>query len=312
MHIIHEAFGLDCDLYKTVLQCSREADAAGLRKAYYRRALKYHPDKIATGVEGLSPLRAQTMFQAISQAYQLLKEPCTRACYDETGEIPDSNDDDDEVAGSGSQQWKTYFEGIFGKVTTSGIEAFSAKYKCSDEEKRDVLREFRFRKGNLKKMLEFVILSEPRDAVRWVEDYIRPVLGTELKDVPQNFVQAMESSLTKMKKLVDETTADTICAGEDTETESDDDIPSVLRDNTTRKVPGKRITKSPVKAKPSQAKKKRGKEDMSTLISQIQGRRSAAKSSVSSIGARYGVDDSADPLGAKEFAEIQAKMLKKS
>ena len=45
-----------------------------------------------------------------------------------------------------------------------------------------MLREFKSRQGNLVKMLDFVMLSEPRDAIRWVEDYISPALYSNNND----------------------------------------------------------------------------------------------------------------------------------
>jgi len=93
-----------------------------------------------------------------------MKDSDLRAFYDESGEIPDQYDDD--IVSAADNPWQAYFEQIFGKVTTSEIDAFSAKYKCSDEERRDVLAELVKRKGNLMQMLDCVMLSEPRDAQR--------------------------------------------------------------------------------------------------------------------------------------------------
>lgn len=192
MHLIEQAFGRNCCLYGDVLQCPRDADAATLRKAYYRRALQYHPDKqpaSSTTATSKSPVdpsgdgdvasatSPHLVFQAISATYQLLKNPESRAEYDETGRIPGDDEydhDNQDLSQEGVQQWKNYFDQIFGKVTRSDIDAFAAKYKCSEEERRDVLKEFQQRRGDLVKMLDYVMLSEPRDALRWAEDYIRP------------------------------------------------------------------------------------------------------------------------------------------
>ena len=235
MHMIEEAFGEGCDLYADVLQCHRDADAAGLRKAYYRTALKHHPDKNPGNAQ------AAAFFQAVTAAYQLLQDPDRRAVYDETGELPDDSvADHDDDSTSGADQWKSYFDAIFGKVTTGGIEAFSAKYKCSDEERRDVLKEFNARKGNLEKMLDFVMLSEPRDCLRWVQDYIRPALASGNANAA--YTAAMEKSLEKLQKKVEQENAGDDGkmgkvdegAVDDDATESEDDEPSLATQRKRR------------------------------------------------------------------------------
>lgn len=302
MHPIEEAFGKGCSLYEDVLKCPKDASAAQLRKAYYRAALLYHPDK---NPDGHAP------FQAISMAYQILKDKETRDAYDESGEIPDTPDDDDDDMGMSNAKnpWKEYFDRIFGKVTTSDIDAFSAKYKCSDEEKKDVLHQYVQRKGNLVKMLEFVMLSTEKDAVRWVEDYLRPAL--EANEIPKEFQSTMEKALEKVQKKINkdnqkQSQEDEDGNGDDDEetvTESEDDLPPVLRK------PKRDSSKASVKkAKPTQAKKKKNKDDMSDLIAQIQNKRKGGGGNLlSSIASRYGVSDQ-DPLNDEEFSKMQARV----
>jgi hypothetical protein len=44
--LVEQAFGTSSfDLYIDVLKCSREVNQAQLRKAYYKQARNYHPDK---------------------------------------------------------------------------------------------------------------------------------------------------------------------------------------------------------------------------------------------------------------------------
>jgi len=310
MHIIEEAFGENCCLYADVLKCQREADKAALRKAYYRTALKHHPDK-NPGDE-----KAASMFHAVTAAYQILQDPELRAAYDETGEIPDAADDEDSM--DGTDQWKSYFDAIFGKVTAGGIEAFSAKYKCSDEERRDVLKEFKNRKGNLEKMLDFVMLSEARDANRWVEDYIRPAFDSG--DADPSFTAAMEKSLQKLLKKVEQEDNEEEDGDNDNdgdETESEDDEPSLAARRKRRmdQAAAAKKKKSPAKKakKPAKARSKAKKgEDMTDLIAQIQNRRGNA---MKNLGSRYGVsmdDDDDDPLSDKDFAAAQAKLGRKT
>jgi DnaJ homolog subfamily C member 9 len=325
MHLIEDAFGEGCNLYTDVLKCEKDADKAGLRKAYYRTALQYHPDK-NPGDEN-----AAANFQAVTAAYQILLDPDLRAAYDESGEIPaDGPDDDDDENNGAHNQWKEFFDRIFGKVTVGDIEAFAAKYKCSDEEKRDVLKEYTARKGNLVKMLEFVMLSEARDAQRWVEDYLQPAI--EAKEISSLYVDAMEKSLKKLQKKVEQQDA-AAAANEDeeddepegdedeedddeTEIEEEETPPAQRRkrrrrnESTEKKSKGKQSPKKPKQSKTTKSKE----NNMSDLVAQIQNRRGTAASAIANLGARYGVsmEDDEDPLNDQDFAKTQAKLLTKS
>jgi DnaJ homolog subfamily C member 9 len=328
MHLIEQAFGLKCDLYADVLACPATADQAGLRKAYYRRALVFHPDKQqqAGRVSTSSDDEAiQLKFQAISAAYQLLQDPDSRAAYDETGEIPDQAADETDCAGA--DQWKEYFDQIFGKVTTADIESFSSKYKCSDEERRDVLAEFYKRKGDLVAMLDYVMLSEPRDAQRWVEDYLRPAMqkgGEYATFALSSFNDNMENSLKKLQAKVEkENRRDGMeeeNAGSDDETESEDDIPPVKRASSHKKQTKPAAKSKPsakagvAKGKPTTTKKARKKSagDMGDLVAQIQNKK-RGNGLLASLGKRYGVplDMEADPLGDEEFAQARSRLGKR-
>lgn len=64
-----------CDPYK-VLRVDKDADDETIRRSYKKLALKYHPDK-NQGSE-----TAQKRFQAISAAYDILRDPEKRKAYD--------------------------------------------------------------------------------------------------------------------------------------------------------------------------------------------------------------------------------------
>ncbi|KAK8842731.1 Molecular chaperone (DnaJ superfamily) [Tritrichomonas musculus] len=68
------------DFY-AILGVPRNADAAALKKAYRKLAMKWHPDKNPNNQEV-----AQAKFQEISEAYDVLNDPNKREIYDKYGE----------------------------------------------------------------------------------------------------------------------------------------------------------------------------------------------------------------------------------
>ena len=330
MDHVRKAFGEEADLYEVLGLKDRDdvENPAKLRKAYFRKALVWHPDKTKEKDAEL----AKEKFQAISFAYEILKNPAKRSEYNETGHVDEGDADDDSNDGA-RKDWKEYFDRIFGKVTTSKIDQFALKYKCSEEEQRDVMKEYKKFKGDLVKMLEYVMLSEPRDAKRWVDDYITPAI--QAKDVP-DYSDKIEASMKKIDKKIeaenkkkskskkakgnkkpesDEESEDEEMSDGDseaTETESVEEAPPVKnKKKSNEKVAAK-------KGKPTKAKvaKKRGKgnkeEDLYAMIQANKAKRSGDLPA--NLGARYGVqmdDEDDDPMNDKEFEAIQQRMAKK-
>lgn len=65
--------------YYNVLGISRDATEDDIKKAYRKKALKYHPDK------NQSP-DAEDIFKDIAEAYEVLSDPQKRSTYDKFGE----------------------------------------------------------------------------------------------------------------------------------------------------------------------------------------------------------------------------------
>ena len=66
------------DYYDT-LGVDRSADAAGLKSAYRKLAMKYHPDR------NPGDAAAEAKFKEVSEAYDILKDDQKRAAYDQYG-----------------------------------------------------------------------------------------------------------------------------------------------------------------------------------------------------------------------------------
>ena len=65
--------------YYEVLEISREVDADGIKKAYRKLAVKYHPDK------NPGDKHAEEKFKELGEAYEALSDPQKRAIYDQHG-----------------------------------------------------------------------------------------------------------------------------------------------------------------------------------------------------------------------------------
>ncbi|KAL6782477.1 hypothetical protein ACKKBG_A06930 [Auxenochlorella protothecoides x Auxenochlorella symbiontica] len=70
--------------YYDLLHVSRHADAAAIKRAYRKVALKYHPDKVQ-GTEEEKQAAAKT-FAEIGHAYEVLTDEKKRQIYDQYGE----------------------------------------------------------------------------------------------------------------------------------------------------------------------------------------------------------------------------------
>lgn len=72
---------MDAD-YFSALRVSRESSATDVRRAYYRLAKVYHPDRfLGSGLSQEMSTKINDMFQYISQAYTVLSDPHARADY---------------------------------------------------------------------------------------------------------------------------------------------------------------------------------------------------------------------------------------
>ena len=110
--IISQAFGEGANLYSEVLDTvssTKSLTASQLRKAYYKRALVFHPDKQDPSKKTKEELKeAKLKFQAVSIAYNILSDPDKRQEYDDSGEINDADDDFGSKTTSGTTAWTEY------------------------------------------------------------------------------------------------------------------------------------------------------------------------------------------------------------
>ncbi|RDC59941.1 Chaperone protein DnaJ [Alteripontixanthobacter maritimus] len=104
--------------YYELLTVSRDADAASIKSAYRKLAMKWHPDR------NPGDAAAEAKFKSISSAYECLKDPQKRAAYDRYGHAAFEQGMNGGGFGGGGQQGFSdigdIFETIFGGGFASG------------------------------------------------------------------------------------------------------------------------------------------------------------------------------------------------
>jgi len=111
--------------------------ASQIKKAYYKLALKFHPDKQSPDCSEKSLDLTKQKFQIVGKIYAVLSDEEKRTVYDETGTVY-GEDDMWSTAAAEHGNWDEYFKCLFKKVSKSDVIDFFAKYRDSDEEREDL------------------------------------------------------------------------------------------------------------------------------------------------------------------------------
>ena len=130
------------------------------QKAYLRRSLELHPDRGGSSEK----------FVVLSASHELLADEKRRAIYDETGEC--AAEDSAEFV-----RWEQYWRAMFPQVTLDAIETFRASYQESDEERRDVIAAYVACEGDMKLVVDQIMLAEEGDIGRFVHDFVLPAIA---------------------------------------------------------------------------------------------------------------------------------------
>jgi molecular chaperone DnaJ len=99
--------------YYELLECERGADDATIKSSYRKLAMKYHPDR-NSGCKD-----SEAKFKAVSEAYDVLKDPQKRAAYDRYGHAAFQG----QGGGGGPQDFSGFsdiFESVFGEFMGGG------------------------------------------------------------------------------------------------------------------------------------------------------------------------------------------------
>eukprot|EP01119_Soliformovum_irregulare_P000472 TRINITY_DN10326_c0_g1_i1.p1 TRINITY_DN10326_c0_g1~~TRINITY_DN10326_c0_g1_i1.p1 ORF type:complete len:306 (+),score=90.55 TRINITY_DN10326_c0_g1_i1:32-949(+) len=158
------------DLY-AVLEVTKDASIAEIRKSYYKLALKCHPDRNAGDVE------ATEKFQRIGRAYEVLSDTKKKAFYDKTGCI-----EGEEFFGEKSEQeWMEHWRAMFKQVSFEDIDAYQSTYKGSQQEVDDLKDTYNKVKGDLEELLTYMVLADESQLPRYVEIIQSLIKKGELK-----------------------------------------------------------------------------------------------------------------------------------
>ncbi|WP_093664224.1 molecular chaperone DnaJ [Sphingomonas gellani] len=99
--------------YYELLECERTADDGTIKSSYRKLAMKYHPDRNAGCKD------SEAKFKAVSEAYEVLKDPQKRAAYDRYGHAAFQ-----QQGGAGGAQdfgaFSDIFESVFGEFMGGG------------------------------------------------------------------------------------------------------------------------------------------------------------------------------------------------
>jgi len=145
------------DLYG-ILEIEKTATIAELKKAYYKQALKVHPDRVPEEEKA----EATEKFKVLAKINEVLSDDNRRALYDEQGII---DDDEDEKLSS----WLEVFKNLFKPITESDIDNYKMEYVGSDLEKSDLKKAYVNGKGCINYMMEHIPFMGVEDEPRFHE-----------------------------------------------------------------------------------------------------------------------------------------------
>jgi curved DNA-binding protein CbpA len=204
LETVTRLFGEGKSLYD-VLGCAKRATAEEMKKSYLKQSLLHHPDK---GGDAAT-------FACLSTAYKLLSDAGLRAAYDETGEAGDEEDAGFGGSDQSDMDWAAYWRALFPQVSVDNINGNGAQSAlfffcpfliCSQPlrpstatrprsartcSKRTLsfLRRIQSvltfvfperytnAQGNMRQVVEVVMLAENSDIERFVESYIAPAIA---------------------------------------------------------------------------------------------------------------------------------------
>ncbi|KAK9154937.1 hypothetical protein Sjap_002417 [Stephania japonica] len=154
-----------------ILGVERTASQSEIKKAYYKLALRLHPDKNPGDEE------AKEKFQQLQKVISILGDKEKRALYDQNGCV------DEDLSGDFAQNLHEYFRAVYKRVTEADIEEFEANYRGSDSEKKDLKELYQKFEGNMNRLFCSMLCSDSKlDSHRFKDIINEAIAGGELKE----------------------------------------------------------------------------------------------------------------------------------
>ncbi|KAK9125409.1 hypothetical protein Scep_014255 [Stephania cephalantha] len=178
----------DKSLYE-ILGVERTASQSEIKKAYYKLALRLHPDK------NLGDEEAKEKFQQLQKVISILGDEEKRTLYDQTGCV------DEDLSGDFAQNLHEYFRAVYKRVTEADVEEFEANYRGSDSEKKDLKELYQKFEGNMNRLFCSMLCSDPTlDSHRFKDIINEAIVGGELEETKA--YQKWAKKISKMKPPV--------------------------------------------------------------------------------------------------------------
>lgn len=135
-----------------ILEVKTNSSSDDIRRAYYKLALKCHPDRTGEC--------ESEKFKALSMAFEILSDSEKRAYYDKTGVVDCFSTDNTSL---------NRFKDLFVKVTNADIELFKQTYISSTEELEDIYALYVQYSGNLQMISESIFFGCIENEERYKE-----------------------------------------------------------------------------------------------------------------------------------------------
>ncbi|CAN4109113.1 unnamed protein product [Withania somnifera] len=169
-----------------ILGVETTASQQEIKKAYYKLALRLHPDKNPDDEE------AKEKFQQLQKVISILGDEEKRALYDQTGCV-----DDADLAGD-VENLKEFFQAMHPKITEADIEKFEANYRGSESERTDLIDLYKKYKGKMTRLFCSMICSDTKlDSHRFKDILDEAIAAGEIKTTKAYEKWAKEVSDTK-------------------------------------------------------------------------------------------------------------------
>lgn len=229
-----------------VLNVTKDATEDEIKRGFRKCALKHHPDKGGDTEK----------FKALCVIHKTLSDKELRLIYDESGEIGSSSSSLGEGGpdDNGSfDEWYNYFRNLFPKLTINQIEKFTSDYKGSSEEKYDIIDAYNSHNGDLKSMMQVILLSENEDIPRF-KKIINQAITDKIIKLHNNWKKSCKKNSFHFDDEVEDNDGDLVNADDDDNVEAQDDNEKQEMDIEMENVNNARVLKNKFKAKPKPKK----------------------------------------------------------